>query len=199
MSKRNAILAAATRLFSRNGFKETSMSDLSRMTGAAGGTIFHHFKNKEDLFLNILKDVQETILSAFARHKETMAYGNGLEMVEGVISFYLQLAGEMEDQFLLLHRHYPYQMAETNDLCRSYLESVHNCLLDIFEEAVSAGVKDGSVTAASPRNTAMLLFAMVDGVTRFNTYNLYHAASLYQDLIRSCRNILTRETSPDPM
>ncbi len=194
MSKRNAILAAATRLFSRNGFKETSMSELSKMTGAAGGTIFHHFKNKEDLFLNILKDVQDTMLSAFSCHKETAVYDNGLDMVEGVIAFYLHLAGEMEDQFLLLHRHYPYQMAESNALCRSYLESVHNCLLDIFEEAVSAGVKDGSVTTASPRNTAMILFAMVDGVVRFNTYNLYHAASLYQDLIRSCRNILTSES-----
>lgn len=191
MSKRNAILAAATRLFSRNGFKETSMSELSRITGAAGGTIFHHFKNKEDLFLNILKDVQDTFLSAFSQHKTNAPQGNGLEMVEGVISFYLQLAGEMEDQFLLIHRHYPYQMAETNTTCRSYLESVHNCLLDIFEEAISIGIKDGSIHATSPRNTAMLLFAMVDGVARFNTYNLYHAASLYQDLMKSCRSILT--------
>ncbi len=173
------------------------MSELSKMTGAAGGTIFHHFKNKEDLFLNILKDVQDTMLSAFSRHKETASYDNGLDMVEGVIAFYLHLAGQMEDQFLLLHRHYPYQIAETNALCRSYLESVHNCLLDIFEEAVSVGVKDGSINTASPRNTAMILYAMVDGVARFNTYNLYHAASLYQDLIRSCRNILTCENGQD--
>ncbi|MDD9305164.1 MAG: TetR/AcrR family transcriptional regulator [Desulfobacter sp.] len=190
MSKRNAILAAATRSFSRNGYKETSMSDLSRMTGAAGGTIFHHFKNKEDLFLNILKDVQDTILGAFARHKETMKYDTGLDMVEGVIAFYLHLAGEMEDQFLMLHRHYPYQMAETNALCRSYLESVHNCLLDIFEQAIFVGVKDGTVNTAAPRNTAMIIFALVDGVARFNTYNIYHGASLYQDLILSCRKIL---------
>ena len=51
MSKRNAILAAATRLFSHNGFQGTAMAELSTVTGAATGTIFHHFKNKEDLFL----------------------------------------------------------------------------------------------------------------------------------------------------
>ena len=193
MSKRNAILAAATQLFSRNGYKETSMSELSKITGAAGGTIFHHFKNKEDLFLNILKDVQETILSAFEEHKETTKYGNGMEMMEGVISFYLHLAGVIEDQFLLLHRHYPYQMAETNTVCRSYLELIYNGLLDIFEESISIGIEDGSIKTESPRNTAMLLFAMVDGVVRLNTYNLYHAGSLYNDLMVSCRNILTNE------
>ncbi|MCD4677395.1 MAG: TetR/AcrR family transcriptional regulator [Desulfobacula sp.] len=193
MSKKNAILAAATHLFSRNGFKETSMSELTRITGAAGGTIFHHFKNKEDLFLNILKNVQGTILSAFREHKETAGYKNGIEMVEGVITFYLDLAGVIEDQFLLLHRHYPYQMAETNTVCRSYLESVHNGLLDIFEEGISIGIEDGSVKVKSPRNTAMVLFAMVDGVVRLNTYNLYHAGSLYNDLMTSCRKILTNE------
>lgn len=193
MSKRNAILETATRLFSRNGFKETSMAELSRTTGAAGGTIFHHFKNKEDLFLNILKDVQDTILSAFRQHKETARYENGLEMVEGVVTFYLHLTGVLEDQFLLLHRHYPYQMAETNTVCRSYLESVYNCLLDIFEEGISIGIEDGSVKVESPRNTAMVLFAMVDGVVRLNTYNLYHAGSLYHDLMASCRKILANE------
>jgi TetR/AcrR family fatty acid metabolism transcriptional regulator len=67
MSKRNAILAAATRLFSRKGFKGTSMAELSKATGAAGGTIFHHFKNKEDLFLNMLENVKATILTEFDR------------------------------------------------------------------------------------------------------------------------------------
>jgi hypothetical protein len=28
-------------------------------------------------------------------------------MVEGVVAFYLHLAGTMEDQFLILHRHFP--------------------------------------------------------------------------------------------
>jgi len=193
MSKRNAILEAATRLFSRNGFKETSMSELSKITGAAGGTIFHHFKNKEDLFLNILKDVQESILSPLRQHKEDTTYKTGIQMVEGTITFYLHLAEVIEDQFLLLHRHYPYQMAETNTICRSYLESVYNGLLDIFEEGVSMGIKDGTVKSASARNTAMVLFAMVDGIVRLNTYKIYHAGSLYQDLMSSCRNILTHD------
>ena len=104
---------------------------------------------------------------------------------------YLNLAGVIEDQFLLLHRHYPYQMAETNLVCRSYLESVYNCLLTIFEEGIAIGMKDGSVRVTSPVNTAMVLFAMVDGIVRLNTYNLYDAGALYTDLMKSCRTILT--------
>ena len=190
MSKRNAILAAATRLFSRNGFKETSMAELTKITGAAGGTIFHHFKNKEDLFLSILKDVQETVTRAFEEQTREQAHNKGMERVEHAVVSYLQLAATFEDQFLLIHRHYPYQMAETNPRCRSYLESVYNCLLDIFENCIAAGIKDGTIQASSPRNTAMVIFAMVDGITRLHTYNIYHAGSLYNDLIQSLRRLL---------
>ncbi len=167
------------------------MAELSKATGAAGGTIFHHFKNKEDLFLNILEDVKGTILDEFAQYKENRDCRNGLEMVEGVVTFYLHLTGLMEDQFLLLHRHFPYQMAETNTVCRGYLESIYNCLLDIFEEGIRTGQQDGSVKTPSARNTAMIMFAMVDGIVRLNTYRIYDAGALYGSLMASCRSLLS--------
>jgi AcrR family transcriptional regulator len=191
MSKRNAILAAATRLFSRNGFKGTAMAELSTLTGAATGTIFHHFKNKEDLFLHVLKNVKESILDQFERHQRNRGDRKGIEIVEGVVVFYLHLAGTMEDQFLILHRHYPYQMAETSMVCRNHLESIYTCLLDIFEEGIQKGVQDGSVAVIAPRKTAMVLFAMVDGIVRLNTYRVYDAGALYDSLMVACRRLLT--------
>lgn len=191
MSKRNAILAAATRLFSQKGFQGTSMAELSKTTGAAAGTIFHHFKNKEDLFANILADIEETILAEFERYQKNRDSRSGLEMVEHTVAFYLHLTGSMEDQFLLLHRHFPYEMAETNTVCRECLASIYNCLLDIFEEGIRTGQQDGSVTAPSARNTAMVMFAMVDGIVRLNTYRIYDAGALYGSLMTSCRSLLT--------
>ena len=55
MSKKDAILQVATRLFSARGFKDASMAELSQITGAAQGTVFYHFKNNEELSISILK------------------------------------------------------------------------------------------------------------------------------------------------
>lgn len=198
MSKKNAILLAATRLFSQKGYNGAAMAELSKMTGAAGGTIFHHFKNKEDLFLNILCNIQETIVSEFEEHFHMENYQTGLAMVEGAVMFYLKLAGTMEDQFLLLHRHFPYKMAESNPVCRQYLESIYDCLLDIFERGIRIGRQDGSVGDVPARNTAMILFSMVDGIIRFNTYNLYDAGALYTPLMTSCRKILKDRAVTEP-
>ena len=192
MSKKNAILAAATRLFSRSGFQGTAMAELSILTGAATGTIFYHFKNKEDLFLHVLKDVKESILGQFDRHRQIHSHQTGFEMVQDVVAFYLHLAGAMEDQFLMLHRHFPYQIAETSPECRGHLESIYTCLLDIFEEGIQKGLRDGSVAVDAPRKTAMVLFAMVDGIVRLNTYRVYDAGALYDSLLTACRKLLTK-------
>lgn len=190
MSKKNAILLAATDLFSQKGYNGASMAELSRMTGAAGGTIFHHFKNKEDLFLNILGGIKETILDTFDQYLRNENFTNGMDLVEGAVSFYLQLAGQMQAQFLLLHRHFPYKMAETNPICRNYLESIYDCLLDIFEKGIVRGQQDGSIARVPARQSAMILFSMVDGIARFNTYQIYDAGALYNDLITTCRKML---------
>jgi TetR/AcrR family transcriptional regulator, fatty acid metabolism regulator protein len=68
MSKKQAILQAATTLFSIKGFKDTSMMEVAEMVGVAGATIFYHFKSKEDLFISILADVKKSILEEFDRY-----------------------------------------------------------------------------------------------------------------------------------
>lgn len=181
---------AATQLFSEKGFKDTSMADLSKTVGSAQGTIFYHFENKEKLFLSILEKFKEDITKEFERYVAGRHFETGMDMMEGAISFYLYLAGAMEDRFLLLHRHDAYELAEVNTVCREHLESIYSCLSNIFEQAILRGQADGSVSAVPARKTALIIFAMVDGLVRFNTYNLYEAGALYNELIDSCRKIL---------
>jgi hypothetical protein len=44
---------------------------------------------------------------------------------------------------------------------------------------------------ADARKTAMVLFAMVDGIVRLNTYRIYDAGTLYDDLMTACRRLLS--------
>ena len=197
MSRKEAILQAATQLFSLKGFKEVSMSELAEITGVAQGTIFYHFKNKEGLFLSTLEKTREDIVRQFEDYIHKNHFENGLGMVEGALTFYLYLAGNIGDVFLLLHRYDAYQFAEINPICREHLEGIYNCLLDILEGAVLKGQADGSIRDLPARKTAWILFSMVDGLARFETYNLYDAGALYSELISSCRRILQKENRED--
>ena len=90
----------------------------------------------------------------------------------------------------LLHRHDLYEIAEVNPECRSHLEAIYDCFLDIFERAIVKGQTDGSIGEMTPRKVALLLFAMVDGLVRLNTYNLYDGGALYRELMELCRKML---------
>ncbi len=194
MNKKESILQAATVLFSQNGFKETSTADLAKMIGVAEGTVFYHFKNKKTLFLAVLGQTREMILHEFDTFMGQKQFDSGMDMVEQALAFHLYLAGRMENQFLLLHRYYPYQMAEVFPECHSHLEAIYDCLVNIYENAIEAGLKDGSVngieTQMSIRKTALIIFSMVDGVVRFKTYNLYHANDLFNEMVLACERIL---------
>jgi AcrR family transcriptional regulator len=190
MKKKEAILQAATRLFSEKGFKDTHIAEISKMTGAAEGTIFYHFHSKEGLFLSILEGFRDGIVEEFRRYSEEKSFKSGMDMVDDVVSFYLYLAGSMEDRFLLLHRHDAYELARSNPRCREYLEAIYNCLVEIFERAILLGQEDGSIADVPAKKVAMIIFAMVDALVRFNTYNLYNAGTLYDELINSCHRIL---------
>ncbi len=190
MNKKEAILVAGTKLFAEKGFGGTSMSELAEMTGIAGATVFYHFKTKEDLFLAVLEQVKDGILKSFDEYFAGNTFENGLEMVEGVISFFLFMAGHREEWFLFLHRNHPYRLAEVNPVCRSYLEVIYNCFADVFERAIRRGIADGSIREIPPYKTALIILSMVDGVVRFKTYQLYDAGALFNNLMELCRRML---------
>lgn len=188
--KKAAILKAATVLFANKGFADTSMQELSRVTGAAEGTIFYHFKNKEHLLLTILESTKDGIVEEFRNYMEGREFENGMEMMEEVVAFYLLLAGRMEYHFLLLHRLFLYQFAESRPEFRDNLEAIYSCLVDFFELPILKGQEDGSIGDMNPRKTALIIFTMVDGLVRFKNFNLYDAGALYNELIESIRRML---------
>jgi AcrR family transcriptional regulator len=190
MNKKKRILAVATKLLALKGYKDTSMAELAKVTEVAQGTIFYHYKNKEELFLAVLEEFRGDIIEEFEGFLSQGRFSSGMEMMEQVIGFYLVLAGRMEDRFLLLHRHDAYELARVNPAARGHLEAIYDCFIDVFERTILAGQSDGSMAGMPARKTAMVIFLMVDGLVRFSTYGLYDPGAMYDDLITAIHRIL---------
>ena len=192
MSKKKAdILKTATRLFAHKGFRQTSMAELSRLSEAAEGTIFYYFKTKENLLVAVLETARNAIIDAFRNGLREKSSFSGIDRIETLLTFYLDLTEQMQEEFIILHRHFPYEKAEANSLCREHLASIYSHILDQLEAALLKGQEDGTITAAPGNNTAMILFSLVDGISRFNTLRIYDTGTLYTDLMIMCRKMLT--------
>jgi AcrR family transcriptional regulator len=173
------------------------MGEVAKVSGVASATIFYHFNTKDDLFLSVLSNVKDGILEEFSQYFGETRFASGLEMLEGSVSFYLYLAGSKAEWFLLLHRYYPYKLAEENEICRRHLEDIYNCFVDIFEKALTRGLTDGSVRDLSPRKTALVVLSTVDGIVRFKNCNLYDAGALYNELIVCIRQMAANQNQKE--
>jgi len=60
--RKKSILACAKKLFSKNGYYETQISDIVKEADIARGTLYQYFKNKDDIF--------ETLMNNFYRQWE---------------------------------------------------------------------------------------------------------------------------------
>ena len=66
-AKRAAVLAAAQRLFSHNGFAGTSMDSIAKAAGATKLTVYRNFGSKQDLFAEAIRLKCETMLAGESR------------------------------------------------------------------------------------------------------------------------------------
>lgn len=60
--RRNEILDAAEHLFVTKGFDKTSTNDILARVGIARGTLYYHFKSKEDILNAMIERITETLV-----------------------------------------------------------------------------------------------------------------------------------------
>jgi TetR/AcrR family transcriptional repressor of uid operon len=74
---REKIIKAAIDAFSKNGFDRTRMDDIAKLADLSKGTIYLHFKSKEDLFYaiceNNLAEAKQQISIMFAKKEDLVS------------------------------------------------------------------------------------------------------------------------------
>ena len=67
-AKRAEILEAARRAFARHGYEGATVKVLEAETGLSRGAIFHHFRDKDALFLALAEDDAAAMAETVAQH-----------------------------------------------------------------------------------------------------------------------------------
>lgn len=95
---RTLILETALDLFSRQGYRGTSIRDISRMAGVSTGSVYHHFHGKEELFDTLLSQYWTAIESPDFPFNRALASGAFPDRLE-------ELAAAAEESVRTWERH----------------------------------------------------------------------------------------------
>ncbi|MFA5807893.1 MAG: TetR/AcrR family transcriptional regulator [bacterium] len=87
--KRDRILRAAVKIFSRNGFFNSKVSEIARAAEVADGTIYLYFKNKDDLLISLFEEKMGEVVADVRRR--IAVGGNALEKLRIFIENHMDL------------------------------------------------------------------------------------------------------------
>ena len=61
-AQRRRVLAESAAIFSRRGFRATSMNEIAAAVGLSKPTLYHYFRSKEELLVRLYSDVLDESL-----------------------------------------------------------------------------------------------------------------------------------------
>jgi len=75
IEKREQILETATRLFVERGFHATPTSAITKEAGVSAGILFHYFKTKDDLIVQLFVELKKEFTMAVLKDVDTLSAG----------------------------------------------------------------------------------------------------------------------------
>jgi AcrR family transcriptional regulator len=114
--RRDEIIQAALACFVEQGFANTTMEDIRRRSGASTGSIYHHFKSKEQLatavYLEGIADYQAGFMSQLDRSSSAK------KGIASVIRYHLRWVEEHTEwaHYLFQMRHADFMAAAEEDI-----------------------------------------------------------------------------------
>jgi TetR/AcrR family transcriptional regulator, mexJK operon transcriptional repressor len=91
--KRAAIMAAALRLFERDGFARTSVDAIADEAGVSKRTIYNHYGDKQTLFLSLVRDTYRALIEAVTAMMDSCLsdLADEADVTQGILAFAREL------------------------------------------------------------------------------------------------------------
>lgn len=133
MDKKTRIVEIATKLFSENGFDNTSISKVCEASNVSKGLVFHHFKSKDELLREIFTNTTEKIIKLNESvNQEQPALERLLDLIK---SFFTQI--ELDKMFFQLNLNVitqPKTKELLNDLIKERSAFILNSVKQLFQQ-----------------------------------------------------------------
>ena len=123
---RAQILEAALDLFSRQGYRGTSIRDISKEAGVSTGSVYHHFNDKEELF--------DTLLSQYWHAIESPEFPFNRALADGAFPDRLEeLAEAAEESVRLWQRHVALIYVDVVEMQGTHIQRFYASMAGRFE------------------------------------------------------------------
>ncbi len=135
--RRNEILDVAEHLFMKKGFDGTSTNDILQAVGIARGTLYYHFKSKEDIMDALIDRMSENLL----KKARISADDRAISVHERLISVIMAIKlNETDDNEFMEHIHKPQNALMHQKIQKTMISGITPILTDVVQDGIQQGL-----------------------------------------------------------
>lgn len=157
--KRDLILDKAKELFIQRGYAATSMDELVRYIGVSKGSIYYHFKSKEELFIQLLARQNREWINAWM--EKSSAFSSFEERVYGIAD---HMVDDFQNPLVKVGEEFYISQPENKHLLDQILQIMQEprrLYRNIFAEAA----KEGFLPEEDLDEISIIFSSMLDGLS----------------------------------
>lgn len=154
IDRKQAIIEAATKSFALFGYKATTMDQVARLANVGKGTIYTFFKNKEELFNEIISTlINETRMIAESSIQKGEPFHKNLHR-----ALYRILEYRKEHQLTI--KLFQEQREIGTPIVEEAMERLEKEILSVLKENVEKAIQKGEIKQCDAKFTAFLLLRL---------------------------------------
>lgn len=156
LKTKEKILIAAMKVFSAYGYEGASIRAIAKAAGISIGGLYLYFRNKEELYLNLIKDrIEEQHLMI----KEKVASaGSPEDGLRAFLSLHLECGVKNKELILINIREHGFAFGR--EIKRKFLRSQ----IDLLMKILSEGIADRVFRACNTEEAARIIMATLKGI-----------------------------------
>ncbi|MFP3912290.1 MAG: TetR/AcrR family transcriptional regulator [Desulfobacteraceae bacterium] len=160
--KYHRIIAAATRVFAKNGFYHSKISEIAKEAQVADGTIYIYFENKDDILICLFEEQMKAVLENMNHQLEGM--DDPSEKLKTFALTHLELIEHNKDMAEIIQ----VELRQSGKFMKEYKNEGFLRYLDIIGNIIREGQQKGIFKAqVLPGVAKRAFFGALDEVSRF--------------------------------
>ena len=148
--RKNEILDVAEQLFATKGFEDASTNDIIEAIGIARGTLYHHFKSKEEILDSVIERISETMMKT----ARSAAADHSVPVLERLTKTICSLQADSRVQEEVMTQVHKPQNAL---LHQKMQERMIASLVPIFAALIEEGISQGLFQTRYPSEAAQMI------------------------------------------
>ncbi|MGI6679488.1 MAG: TetR/AcrR family transcriptional regulator [Dehalobacterium sp.] len=164
--RKKQIQSAALRLFATKGLFATKIKDIAEAVGIAQGLIYHYYKSKEDIYVELIKDALNKMNEAVFSLKKMpqpphVKIRTALEELLHVI--------ENSEDFIQTCRLIAQASNSTAipESAKKLIEEMRDIPYQEIARIMGDGQKEGTIIEADPQDLALIFWTSINGLAMY--------------------------------